>query len=202
VTPGSSTCAPAPSSRTTSSPPGTRSSTTSPSPRTPPGSPTPAAPSSTASRCGRLPDPADVINLPLSGDFVLADGFNTNGITRTPDGRALLIVQSNKATIFRVNPRTGVATTVDLGGEPATNGDGILIDGRTFYVVQNQLNRIAVFHLNSSGTSGRLVERLTDPRLDVPTTVAKFGNRLYLPNARFSTPPTPTTTYSAIAVHT
>jgi sugar lactone lactonase YvrE len=153
-------------------------------------------------RHGRLPDQADVVNLPLSGDFVLGDGFNTNGITRTPDGRALLIVQTNTATIFRVNPRTGVATTVDLGGEPATNGDGILIDGRTFYVVQNQLNRIAVFRLNSGGTRGSLVTRLTDPRLDVPTTVAKFGNRLYLPNARFSTPPTPTTTYSAIAVHT
>ena len=151
-------------------------------------------------RHGRLPDQADVINLPLSGDFVLAAGFNANGIARTPDGRALLIVQSNTATIFRVDPRTGVARKVDLGGEPATNGDGLLVVGHTLFVVQNQLNRVAVFRLNDAGTSGRLVKFLTDPRFDIPTTVAAFGDRLYLPNARFGTTPTPTTTYTAIAI--
>jgi hypothetical protein len=45
-----------------------------------------------------------------------------------------------------------------------------------------------------------LVKTLTDPRFDVPTTVAVFGNRLYLPNARFSTPPTPDTVYTANAI--
>lgn len=151
-------------------------------------------------RHGRLPSEADVIRLPLTGDFVLGPGFNANGIERTPDGRALLIVQSNTATIFRVDPRTGVARKVDLGGEPATNGDGLLVLGRTFFIVQNQLSRVSVFRLNEEGTSGRLVERLTDPRLDIPTTVAAFGNRLYLPNARFTTPPTPDTTYTAVAI--
>jgi sugar lactone lactonase YvrE len=151
-------------------------------------------------RHGRLPAPADVVRLPLSGDYVLMPGFNANGIASTPDGRGLLIVQTNTATVFRVDPRSGVARKVDLGGEPATAGDGLLVDDNTLFVVQNQLNRVAVFRLNSAGTSGRLVERLTDPRLDVPTTVASFGRRLYLPNARFSTPPTPTTTYSAIAI--
>jgi sugar lactone lactonase YvrE len=147
-----------------------------------------------------LPDQAHVIKLPLSGDYVIADGFNANGIARTPDGRALLIVQSNTATVFRVDPHTGVARAVDLGGVPATNGDGLWVDGRTLFVVQNQNNQIAVFHLNSSGSSGRQVNVLTDPRLDVPTTIATFGDRLYLPNARFTTPPSPTTTYAAIAV--
>jgi sugar lactone lactonase YvrE len=143
---------------------------------------------------------ADVIRLPLSGDFKLAPGFNTNGITRTPDHQALLIVQTNTATIFRVDPRTGVARMVDLGGEPATAGDGILVVDHTLFIVQNQLNRVSVFRLNSAGTSGRLVERLTDPRLDIPTTVAAFGNRLYLTNARFSIPPGPNTTYTAVAI--
>ena len=45
-----------------------------------------------------------------------------------------------------------------------------------------------------------MTQRVTDPRFDVPTTVAEFGNRLYLVNARFSTPPTPTTTYNAVAI--
>jgi sugar lactone lactonase YvrE len=151
-------------------------------------------------RHGRMPGQADVIRLPLSGDYVNGPGFNANGIARTPDGRALLIVQSNTATVFRVDIRTGVARAVDLGGEPVTNGDGLLVEGRTLFAVQNQNNRIAVFALNNAGTSGKLVTHLTDPRLDVPTTVASFAGRLYLPNARFTTPPTPTTTYSAIAV--
>ncbi|HET9138731.1 superoxide dismutase [Actinophytocola sp.] len=148
-----------------------------------------------------VPGQADVIRLPLSGDYVHVAGFNANGIARTPDGRALLIVQSATGLLFRVDPRTGVARTVDLAGELLTNGDGLLVDGRTLFVVQNQLNRVSVFRLDRTGSSGRLQERLTDPRFDIPTTVAAFGNRLYLPNARFSTPPTPTTPYNAVAIN-
>ena len=82
-----------------------------------------------------------------------------------------------------------------------TNGDGLLLSGRTLFVVQNRLNRVAVVRLNSAGTSGEVSpEFLTDPRFDVPTTVAAFGNRLYLPNARFTTPPTPDTPYNAVAI--
>jgi sugar lactone lactonase YvrE len=143
---------------------------------------------------------ATFTTLPLSGDFVLGPGNNANGISRTPDGRALLIIQSNTGLLLRVDPRTGVATTVDLGGEVLTAGDGLLLDGRTLFAVQNRLNQIAVVRLNHAGTAGQIVDHITDPRFDIPTTVAAFGNRLYLPNARFTTPPTPETTYNAIAV--
>jgi len=50
--------------------------------------------------------------------------------------------------------------------------------------VLNRLNTVAVLRLSSDGRSARIVGRLTDPRFDVPTTVASYGNRLYLPNAR------------------
>jgi sugar lactone lactonase YvrE len=149
-------------------------------------------------RHGRLP--AQAVTVPLSGDIVYGAGINANGIARTPDGRGLLIVQSSTGLLFRVDPRTGATRRVDLGGEALTNGDGLLVIGRTLYAVQNQLNRVAVFRLDRAGTSGRLVERLTDPGFDVPTTVAALGDRLYLPNARFSTPPTPTTTYTVVAI--
>lgn len=49
--------------------------------------------------------------------------------------------------------------------------------------------------LNASGTHGRLVDTLTSKDFDIPTTVAAFGKSLYLPNARFTTPPTPDTPY-------
>lgn len=151
-------------------------------------------------RHGALPAEDEVVAVPLSGDFVPAPGFNANGISRSPDGTGLLVVQSNTGLLFRVDPATGAATEVDLGGEALPNGDGILLHGRTLYVVQNRLNQVAVVRLDSTGTSGTVTERLTDPRFDVPTTVAQFGGRLYLPNARFDTPPTPTTEYAAVAV--
>jgi sugar lactone lactonase YvrE len=143
----------------------------------------------------------EVVRLPLGGDYRhVPDVNNANGIERTPDGRALLVVQSSTGTLFRVDPATGVARTVDLGGYVLTNGDGLLLVGRTLYVVQNRLNTVAVLALDRNGTRGRLVDKITDPRFDVPTTVARSGHRLYLPNARFTTPPTPDTTYTVVAV--
>ena len=147
-----------------------------------------------------LPAADGVVRVPLTGDIVYGAGINANGIARTPDGAGLLIVQSGTGLLFRVDPATGVTRTVDLGGELLTNGDGLLIDGRTLYVVQNRLNTLAVLRLDLAGTSGRVAERVTDPGFDVPTTVAAYGKRLYLPNARFTTPPTPTTPYTAVAI--
>ena len=149
---------------------------------------------------GALPTAAQVERLPLTGDIVYGTGVNANGITATPDGRGLLIVQSGPGLIFRVDPRTGVTRTVDLGGETVPNGDGLLRQGRTLYVVQNRLNTVAKLGLNPAGTRGEVVERVTDARFDVPTTVAAYGPRLYLPNARFSTPPTPETEYTVVAI--
>jgi sugar lactone lactonase YvrE len=141
-----------------------------------------------------------VTRLPLSGEIVYGTGVNANGIVVTPDGRGLLIVQSNTGLLFHVDPGTGTTRRVDLGGEILTNGDGLLLNGRTLHVVQNRLNTVAVFTLSRDGLSGRLVKKLTDPRFDVPTTVAAHGGLLYLPNARFTTPPTPTTTYDVVGI--
>ena len=54
-------------------------------------------------------------------------------------------------------------------------------------------NRWRCVKLNRRGTAGELVEILTSPDFDVPTTVAAYKGSLYLPNARFGTPPTPST---------
>ncbi|WP_157250257.1 SMP-30/gluconolactonase/LRE family protein [Nonomuraea typhae] len=148
-------------------------------------------------RGGRLP--AEVERIPLTGDLVYGAGINANGIAPAPDGRGLILVQSNTGTLFRVD-RSGATRRVDLGGETLQNGDGLLLRGRTLYVVQNRLNTVAVVRLNREGTEGRVVQRVSSPLFDVPTTVAAFGSRLYLPNARFTTPPTPDTTYNAVSI--
>jgi sugar lactone lactonase YvrE len=144
--------------------------------------------------------PGQAVSVPLTGAIQYTTGNNANGIAPTPDRKGLLIVQSNVGKLFRVNPATGVTTEVDLGGESLVNGDGLLLDGRTLYAVQNRLNQVAVVKLTADASSGKVVTRLTDPRFDVPTTVASFGHRLYLPNARFTTTPAPDTTYTVNAI--
>ncbi|MEV0419341.1 SMP-30/gluconolactonase/LRE family protein [Streptosporangium canum] len=148
-------------------------------------------------RDGRLPTAAQ--RIPLTGDLVYGDGFNANGITPTPDGRGLIVVQSNTGGLFRVD-WSGATRRVNLHGESLREGDGLLLRGRTLYAVQNRFNAVAVLRLNEAGTDGRVVRRVSDPRFDVPATVAAFGSRLYLPNARFDTSPTPTTPYTAVAI--
>jgi sugar lactone lactonase YvrE len=152
-------------------------------------------------RHGALPAPDKVVRLPLSGAIKwVTPGTNANGIVTTPDGCGLMIVQSVTGKLFRVDPATGVTAEVDLGGYLLTNGDGLLRLGRTLYAVQNRLNKVAILRLEENGAKARLTGTRTNPAFDVPTTVAAFRNRLYLPNARFSTPPTPDTTYTVNSV--
>ena len=98
------------------------------------------------------------------------------------------------------DPATGVAMRIDLGGQTAPNGDGILLHGQTLYVVQNRLNQIAVINLSPDLTSGFVARVITDPAFRVPTTIARFGDALYAVNARFGTPPTPDTDYDVVRV--
>ncbi|GAA1537401.1 hypothetical protein GCM10009678_19800 [Actinomadura kijaniata] len=149
-------------------------------------------------RGGRLP--AAAVRIPLTGDLVYGPGFNANGITPTPDGRGLLVVQSNTGGLFRVDPATGATRRVDLRGESLPEGDGLLLRGRTLFAVQNRRNVVAVLRLNATGTEGRVVRRVGDDRFDVPATVAAFGSRLYLPNARFDAPDPRRTWYNAVAI--
>jgi sugar lactone lactonase YvrE len=141
-----------------------------------------------------------VTRIPLSGDYVhlAPPANNLNGIEATRDRRKLIAVQSGSQTIpsklFTIDPRSGEASEIVLN-EEIRNGDGLLLDGRTLYVVQNRLNEVAVVKLDRRLSTGTVVARITDPDFDVPTTIDEFGNRLYAVNARFTTTPTPTTPY-------
>jgi sugar lactone lactonase YvrE len=139
--------------------------------------------------------------LALTGDWEQQEGFNANGIASTPNGRRLILVQSNTGKLFTANPRTGATDEIDLGGENVQNGDGILLEGRRLYVVRNQDNEIAVVRLNRAMTSGRIVRRLRDEDFDTPTTAARIAGRLYAINARFSVEePDEETTYDVVRV--
>jgi sugar lactone lactonase YvrE len=143
--------------------------------------------------------PGGVTTVPYSGDIRFQAGFNVNGIDATPDGKVLVVVQSNTGKLFKVGSR-GRTREIGLGGQTVPNGDGILLDGRTLHVVRNRDNEIAKIRLDRRLRSGRIVARITDSDFDVPTTIDEFGRWLYAVNARFGTPPTPATRYQVVKV--
>ena len=150
---------------------------------------------------GELPTPRESIAIPLGGDYQFTPGaFNANGIAATPNGKTLIIVNFAEGALYQVDPETGIAGRVDLGTRAVPNGDGILLQGNTLYVVQNFLNQIAVVELSADFSSGAIVEIITDTDFQVPTTIARFGSGLYAVNARFDTPPTPDTDYEVVRV--
>ena len=109
---------------------------------------------------GALPaSAADVVALPLSGITITAGTVNINGIALTPDGKSLLVVQSNTGLLFKVNPSTG-----------------------------------------ETGTVGTLSSTITNDAFAIPTTVASFGDRLYIVNGKLTTPISADVAYDFIAI--
>jgi hypothetical protein len=133
-------------------------------------------------------------SVPLTGDIVYQSGFNVNGIDATPNGKKLIIVQSNTGKLFKVN-RSGVASLINLGGATVP-GDGLLLHGKRLYaVVRTPQDGVLVIRLRPNLLSGTVVRTITNSDLDDPTTIDAHGSRLYAVNARFSTPPGPDVEY-------
>ena len=148
---------------------------------------------------GRLPASPKVQEIPLGGDYEFVAGqFNANGIEGVPEGDDLLIVNGFTGKLYRVDPCDGEAKAVDLGGELITNGDGLVLRDRLLYVVRNFSNAVSVVKLSRRADRGRLLETITSPNFDIPATAAFLKGALYITNARFSTPVTPTTPYTVV----
>ena len=110
-----------------------------------------------------------------------------------------MIVQTVTGNLFRVDPQTGATTLIDLGGAALPMGDGLLFADSRLYVVQKSFN-IAVVNLNHDLTSGAIERTITDPDFRVPSTIASFGDSLYVANARFDTTPGPHVDYDIVRV--
>ncbi|THF85774.1 superoxide dismutase [Deinococcus sp. KSM4-11] len=124
--------------------------------------------------------------LDLSGTpITYGAGFNLNGIASTPDGKYLLVVQSNTGKLYRITVADKSVTEIDLGGETLTNGDGMLLDGQTLYVVRNQNALIVPVTLSADFASGTVGSSFTDATLKYPTTIALSGSALLVVNSQF-----------------
>jgi hypothetical protein len=143
--------------------------------------------------------PGSFTTLHLSGPAAeVTPGFNNNGIQATADGSTLVVAHSNQGALNAVDPATGASRTIE--GVSVPNVDGILMEGRTIYAVQNFSNQIAEIRLNGRVTSGSVRRVITSSLFEVPTTVARFGDRLAVVNAKFDTGFPPTATSFEVSV--
>jgi hypothetical protein len=134
---------------------------------------------------GRIGKPRTI---PLSGPAAIIGDFpNLNGIAAPSDGRVLILGHSSRAELDLVDPGTGSSRTIPLSGGALTPGtpDGIYLDGRTLWVVQNFANQLVKIQLSPNLSSGRIVATVTNSLFRVPTAVGEDGHRLALVNARF-----------------
>ena len=122
-----------------------------------------------------------------------------NGIAATPDGTRLIVSHSNLGAIFTVNPRTGASVPIE--GVVVPTVDGILFEHGRLYAMQNFLNQIAEIRLSPDLSTGTVEMIITSADFEVPTSVAKFGDRLAVVNSKIDTgfPPT-AATYDVVIV--
>jgi hypothetical protein len=124
--------------------------------------------------------------LDLTGTpIVYTSGFNLNGIAATEDGKYLVVVQSNTGRLFRITIATREVREIALGGATVPAGDGIVLRGRTLWVVQNSLGRITEIRLDGKLTRGSVVGTTTDPSFEFPTTADILRGRMLVVNSQF-----------------
>ena len=124
--------------------------------------------------------------LVVTGPAAATGGFGLNGIDSTHRGW-LLVTHTDLGILALIDPTTGVSRQIPLTGPGLVPGtlDGLQLEGRTAWVVQNFANSVARVELSPDLTNGRVVEVITSDLFRVPTTVARHGSTLALVNGRF-----------------
>jgi len=144
--------------------------------------------------------PGPFRTLELSGPAADTSGaFNLNGIQATPNGKTLIVAHSTTGQLYTVNPTTGASETI--AGVSVPNVDGIVLEGRRLWVVQNT-NQVTRIRLAPDLASGAVERVITSDLFQTPTTAARFGSRLAVVNAKFDTGIPPTADqYEVVLVH-
>jgi hypothetical protein len=136
---------------------------------------------------GRLPSTPVVEVIPMPG-FEMVDGFNANGLVGDYDGRQLVIVNISTGVLYLVDTASGEASPLEIEGAEQLfpDGDGLYLDGRTLYILQNFSDKVAVVQLSEDLSGGEFIRNIPGEGeinpLNVATTLIGFGNSLYAIN--------------------
>ena len=139
---------------------------------------------------GRLPSTPVVEVIPMSG-FEMVPGFNANGLVGKFDGKQLVIVNISSGVLYRVDTASGEASPIEIEGAEQLfpDGDGLYLNGRTLYIMQNFSDKIAVVQLSGDLSGGEFIKNIPGEGeinpLNVATTIIGFGNSLYAINTDF-----------------
>ncbi|CBJ33771.1 superoxide dismutase [Ectocarpus siliculosus] len=142
---------------------------------------------------GRLPNGPNTVAevIPLSSDFsfqpgeIIADqALNSNGIVITDDLSSLIIVNYQSGELFAVDPDTGKATLIDLGGDLILGGDGLVLRKNTLWVCQNRLfgtpdQGVVEVLLSEDLSCGTITRRLSNEFFNDPATALRKGNSMW-----------------------
>jgi sugar lactone lactonase YvrE len=123
-----------------------------------------------------------------TGDFK-PNPFDLDGII--PAGGQLLSGQYGTGILYKIDPRTGVARTVDLGRATVPTNDGMMRNGRHLYIAENR-GKVQEVQLNGSLTAGKIVKTIPRTRLRNPVDVARIDGHLWVLNANNPQRPKPT----------
>jgi hypothetical protein len=129
--------------------------------------------------------------LALSGPAAdLSGEFNLNGIAATPNGKTLVVAHSGTGELYTVDPTNGASAAI--AGVSVPFVDGIVLEGRRLWAVQNFSNQVSRIRLAPDLSAGVAEAVIASDLFQVPTTAARFGSRLAVVNAKFDTgfPPT------------
>jgi hypothetical protein len=127
------------------------------------------------------------VTIPLSGPVAAFStaGLNLNGIAATADGNTLIVDNTVLDKLFTVNPVTGASAAINVAGLIPDSMDGMLLKGSSLWVVENTANTVIRVTLSHDLSSGTITSTITSPLFDNPTTAAKYGDELALPNGRY-----------------
>jgi hypothetical protein len=130
---------------------------------------------------------SDSEKIEMTGFEMDPGGFNANGLVGDFDGKQLVIVNITTGVLYLVNTETGAASPVAIKGDEQLfpDGDGLYMDGRTLYIMQNFTQKIAVVELSEDLTQGTFVKNLVSNDFAIPTSIIGFGNCIYAINTNY-----------------
>ena len=121
-----------------------------------------------------------------AGPLQYGEGANLNGILATADGKTLLTGQMAKGLLFKIDVASRQVSAVPIGGEKVEGVDGLVLNGRTLYVIRQPAAEIVTVQLAPDLSWGGVVKRTKAPGLLWPATGVLVGNELVVVNTQFN----------------
>ncbi|MVU76354.1 superoxide dismutase [Nocardia sp. ET3-3] len=110
-----------------------------------------------------------------------------NGLAADDAGRFLIVVDMTNGELYRVSTvaQAAIRRVTVTGDGNALNGDGLELHGDTLWVVHNKDNAVSRWQLGEDGTKAELRHRVTDPALDIPTSIVHTGGHALVTVSQF-----------------